>query len=862
MRQFITKYLVSGPKITPFAHEQTDTNQIRYEQYLRSIIAEKHTLPPQGQVSLGAVSELDMPWEFYDSPGDYFLSIKQFSYTLTKTEVLAACCLRAEKSVSIPMALWSYGAVEIWLRDTCICRMDAPQYKPMKRIPFTAVLEEGDNLFLLRMTCLGARDTRNMLGLERLDNEAGVTCILPHGDHSVFYENGQAYLASIRLEGDTLLLPPMPVSQYPAHGADSAADSTREETRLFFIPQGNGEFIHGSLTPDEQTRAVDLTGRRSYDIPENDPHISLVLCSGSHSVRRNLERINHIVPDIETKQDPYAVLSQSCEGDHFEGKRLNLLYWLAGRALNRPVKFQLECLDQALEEIQRRADCSDFYMAALLRHIRCYGLPQQMKDRAKEAILHYRYWMTENGSDGMCFWSENHSLLFFIDAYMAGQLFPEDTFLRSGRTGLEQSRWALSCIRQWLRDVVEYGFDEFLSADYMCVTMGALLNVVDFAPEEESAQASALLDRLFHSFACHCFQGEIIAPQGRIYRSVLYPYTQNAQALMYLLDPDCPMALSEWLSFLLTSKYQLPREEKKWFRENLDMAYSSSNARIHLYKTQDYILTSVQSPRTDGGSMWSPVPQEILEDTSLDTLVIRNKAMNECFHGTSHFQPGVYGYQQHMCYAALDREAVVFVNHPGETSDLSSMRPGYWYGNGLMPAMKQEKNFLGFIYQLNDRHPVDFIHFFFPQCKFDAWSYDGSWLFASKGTSYLGIWCSAPLVPWNDLLVDCEFRAYGTANGASDNAADITGQDADSAGGTPNGSIASFWVLGRQETANSPDGQDAYASMEAFMEACRSLKPQFSGSVLAVKLADIRNLHETEAFTLTYQEYDDPSQYV
>ena len=81
-------------------------------------------------MSLGAVSELDMPWEFYDSPGDYFLSIKQFSYTLTKTEVLAACCLHAEKSVSIPMALWSYGAVEIWLRDTCICRMDAPQYNP------------------------------------------------------------------------------------------------------------------------------------------------------------------------------------------------------------------------------------------------------------------------------------------------------------------------------------------------------------------------------------------------------------------------------------------------------------------------------------------------------------------------------------------------------------------------------------------------------------------------------------------------------------------------------------------------------------------------------------------------------------
>ncbi|MFR8033579.1 MAG: hypothetical protein ACLU6W_06095 [Lachnospiraceae bacterium] len=808
MRQFITKYLVSGPKITPFEHEQTDTNQIRYEQYLRSIIAKERGAVPHENVQIGAQSELGMPWEFYDSYGDYFLSIKQFSYTLTKTEVMAAFCLKAKQALTLSMALWSYGAIEIWQGDACICRMDAPLYKPMKRIPFSASLKKGQNLFLVRMICLGARDTRNMFGIELLDHTDDVTGILPDEEHGQFYEDAQAYLASIRLEENTLSLPPCGL-----------------EGQLFLTYETD---------PDHP---VDLTGVSSYEMQNSDPHITLRLSSGIHHVSRTLERINQIVPDTETKKNPYEVLSQVCEGSKFEGTRLSLLYWMAGKGLDRPVKYHMECLDQALCEIERRADCSDFYMAALLRHIHCYGLPKEVEARAKDAFLTYRYWMTEEGSDGMCFWSENHSLLFFINAYMAGQLYPEERFLRSGRLGREQSEWALSCVRQWLSDVVEYGFDEFLSADYMCVTMGALLNVFDYAPEQESKDAKTLLDLLFHHFACHCYKGEIIAPQGRIYRSVLYPYTQNAQALMYLLDSDCPMAESEWLSFLLTTRYQIPYQEKEWIGKDLDTAYSSSNARIHLYKTKDYILTSVQSPRTDGGKMWSPVPESVKNDTSLDTLVIRNKAMNECFHGTSHFEPGTYGYQQHMCYAAIGREAVLFVNHPGETSDLSSMRPGYWYGNGLMPAMKQVKNSLGCIYELNDRHPVDFIHFFFPKCKFDFWKYDGNWLFASKDDSYIGIWCNVPLIPWNDLLADCEYRAYG-------------------------GDIASFWQLGcRRENG----------SLEEFMVFCQELSPQFENHTLTSRLpmqgqtdaGDGRaSVAKDRSFVLTYTEHDNPSQYV
>lgn len=799
MRKFITNYLVSGPKITPFEHEQTDTNQIRYEQYLRSIIAKEQGSVPEKSVQIGTNSELGMPWKYYDSYGDYFLSIKQFSYTLTKTQVMAAFCLSTPVNLTISMALWTYGAIEIWQEESCICHINTPCYKPMKRIPFSASLKKGENLFLVRMTCLGARDTRNMFGVELLNHKDTVTCILPDQKHGVFYEKGQAYLKSIRLEDDTLLLPPLK--------CDAVLNLSYESS------------------PND---SILLNGQSVYQLEKPDHHITLTLVQGIHTVRRTLERINKIVPDTKTKENPYEILSQSCEGEQFQGQRLSLLYWMAGKALNRPVNHHLECLDQTLCEIEGRTDCSDFYMAALLRHIRCYGIPSELEKRTKEAFLQYRYWMTEQGSDGMCFWSENHSLLFFINAYMAGQLYPDDHFCRSKRSGQEQSEWALSCIRQWLHDVVTYGFDEFLSADYMCVTLGALLNVFDYAPKKESKDAGTLLDLMFHHFACHCFQGEIIAPQGRIYRSVLYPYTQHAQALMYLLDPSCPMAESEWLSFLLTSNYSIPVKEKEWMNKNLDMAYSSSNARIHLYKTNDYVLTSVQSPRTDNGPLWSPVPEDVLNDSSLDTLVIRNKAMNECFHGTSHFEPGTYGYQQHMCYAAIGREAVLFVNHPGETTDLSSMRPGYWYGNGLMPAMKQIKHSMGCIYELNDRHPVDFIHFFFPKCKFDFWTYDGSWLFASREESYIGIWCNVPLIPWDDLLVDCEYRAYG-------------------------GNIASFWQLGCKKE---------HGTMESFMELCHNLSVQFEAHTLTVKGGFLPNANKEDVFSLTYSEHDNPSQYV
>ena len=137
------------------------------------------------------------------------------------------------------------------------------------------------------------------------------------------------------------------------------------------------------------------------------------------------------------------------------------------------------------------------------------------------------------------------------------------------------------------------------------------------------------------------------------------------------------------------------------------------------------------------------------------------KSFNECFHGTTCIQPGVYGYQQHLWYAALDGEAAVFINHPGSTSEGGDLRPGYWHGNGVFPALKQEGHLLGMIYRIPEAHPIHYIHLYLPECRFEEVRREGDWILARKGKGFIGLWSSRPMEPWNGMNFRCEQRMWG-----------------------------------------------------------------------------------------------------
>lgn len=211
----------------------------------------------------------------------------------------------------------------------------------------------------------------------------------------------------------------------------------------------------------------------------------------------------------------------------------------------------------------------------------------------------------------------------------------------------------------------------------------------------------------------------------------------------------------------------MPSEAVELMNTQTSKTYQTGNAEVSICKNEDFILTSVASERSEafvGGWSGDEARKENPYETGNFSFMYV-KALNEKYHGTTLFEPGVYGYQQHMWTAALSKECLTFVNHPGATNHMSEMRPGYWYGNGLFPALKQWDNTLLGIYRLDDKHPINFTHLYFPKYAFDEVKEMGNWIFGLKDNGMVGVWCSTKLIPHNDVLSDCEYRAYGKAQG-------------------------------------------------------------------------------------------------
>ncbi|MCF2939973.1 hypothetical protein L1N85_16265, partial [Paenibacillus alkaliterrae] len=464
MSGFIKHYLISGPLFTDFIADKTDKNQIRYEQYLRSIVAERDKPAPSDDIRIGDQSELGLPWEYY-YPGSGYVNVSQFSVTPQKVELLAATGLVAQEDMDVRAILWTYTAADVWLGDRKICSVTEPVYKPIKKKEIKLALKKGCNDLLIRMQNLAVRDTRNIFGIQLLEHRDKIASALPDAENAKPFLALDRWLSGIVIKGNRILFP----------------DDAPCNVYLTYDDAGN------------DTECVDVSGKSYADV-KNEADVAVVYGEIHHKkLIRKIELLHNKKPVYrksastdDIRRAMFNELAAIGAEPTFQPLRFGLFYVLARWHLGEKGINDEAYINRALDQIGRREDCSDFFLAGLLRLMESYSLPAALADKAEQTILNYRYWMTENGSDGMCFWSENHALMFYICAYMAGNKYPDKRFPRSDRNGLEVREAAKDRIQQWLLDVEEYGFEEFLSTDYMCVTLGALLNVVDYMEDEES----------------------------------------------------------------------------------------------------------------------------------------------------------------------------------------------------------------------------------------------------------------------------------------------------------------------------------------------------------------------------------------
>lgn len=741
---YVTNYLVSGPLVTPFHDDHQESNQLQYEKYLRSIIADKSLPMPDMAAALGADSRIGKPWKYYFSYGNWFVDYSTFYFTLQKIRIEAVTALQASKDCSVTLRLWSYAAIDLWCNGKHVAQLDTPCYKPIQYVDVVLPLHKGENQLYISLQNLGVRDTRTLFGLQVKDHQELLTVSLPASEALEEFWAIEQWMDALSLAGNRIIFP----SVAPEHtyiGYDSKdPDHAHVATRITWN---------------------DVSGKQMFTADKGKPNLIVRVDSNDQQLIRNLEIAQEVVPRYGTsnsleknRQDYYERMAAIQSLDRGGAFGFAMPHILARRAVGKVSADDRKELFTTLQQIEDRYDCSDFLLCGLIRYIKNYPLDEELQQRVDEVLLGYRYWMTMKGSDAMCFWSENHALQFYSCAYLIGSMYPTSYFSRAERTGKELSSFGQEMLEQWFDYSEKHGFEEFLSTCYMCVTFASLINLVDYGQPAMSLRATATLDRILRMLSLHTFDGSIIAPMGRIYRSIIYPFDQGAQVLMNLANPTHPICDEEsWLASYATSSYSFPSDLVALMEKPVVTEFETGSALIRLEKTPTYLLTSVQSPREDGFVRRENLTLVPDADRTSNAYV---RSLNERFHGTTCFEPGVYGYQQHMWSAALSKEALLFANHPGGTYDSSTMRPGYWYGNGIMPAVKQENQCIGSIYVITEEHPIHFIHVYLPSVKFDKVTKQGQWLFAQKGDGVLALWCSSELSAYNDQLTDCEWRAY------------------------------------------------------------------------------------------------------
>ena len=706
---YVTTWLVSGRLDTPVdPSTRTIVDQGQYEHHQKMTIHDDDLKNVPENIELDAPGINDeLKWYMYPSGPNSFIDLFKFYFVIYRCEFWAATSIVSPCDQEVEADIWNYPSYDAWLNGEHVSVCNECQYSPMRRNNLTLSLKKGENLFFIRAQNACTRDTRNIVALS-FPGKPNIRVAYPGKENPILDAQRDTvdWIYSIKWDGEKLVAP-----------------TAAPEGVTFTV---NGDAASGTEFEIASNRAI-ATVKAEID---------------GFNIERTLEINERIIPakklEWNSVEEAREAFLRSLSDRKVDSNRLSHCQQFFTTYARLCHGYDLSEDDVAvtracLDEANLHKDCSDFRFGYVLAAVKKGFLPEYLVEEIHNTALNYSYWLDEKAIGAMCYTSENHALLFHTCQLLAGLIWPDDVFVRSGRTGKEQYAIASERIDKWMTNIEKNGFAEFLSGGYTTITIAAMLLVVDFTEENLSQRCARLIDEIFYSIAHNSFDGVIYAPQGRIYRGVIQPWNEGTQALLYYAtgtaSPSGIGAIGSFLAPFAGSKYKLPAN----FDEHLNqtgMYYGKAQGtKIQTYKGNGFMLTSLPLEFVNG----------------------------ECF---GKYKPGAVGYQQHLSYATLGGACIVYPQHPGHTYDAVTIRPGYWFGNGYFPAQKQWDNLLGQVYPLSSNHAVKFTHLYFPTRCFDEWEQDGSWLFGKRADGYIGVWCSNKLSLFDgDKVQGCDFKA-------------------------------------------------------------------------------------------------------
>lgn len=458
--------------------------------------------------------------------------------------------------------------------------------------------------------------------------------------------------------------------------------------------------------------------------------------------------------------------------------------------------------------VDTRRDCADFRVVALLAVLLRDAVPEASRDLVQRSLCGFKYWMSEPGDDAMCFWSENHQLLFAAGEYLTGATFPGETFSNDRRTGAAHRDDAKVRLLTWLDLRFRYGFSEWLSSVYYEEDVAGLSLLVDHAPDAEvAARAAVVLDLLLLDCALHRSRGHFAASSGRLYEAQKkHPSSSEMQPIVDDAFTDAEV-VADWnrigMVFCLRATYEVPAVLREIAEDDQPRVVRTGHGldiaeAVRVGADQDstaallWGMEAFVNPRAIRRTVsayhrwhmrtnpflsalsaldWVPSPllplamrigNPVVAGTALERAqVVSTRSHSYFLSAAQHYRPGHFGDQQHLWHVLLDG-VPIFATHPGGplVDDATRQKtPSAWVGNGVNPDVASVGSVLLAVYDTRGRRGfgeakrVRGSHLYVPFEQLDESAQGAYWLAARKGSGLVGVLATSPLVAESETSV-------------------------------------------------------------------------------------------------------------
>lgn len=687
---------------------------------------------PEEQPVLNAPAGEGMTWRYAVTEEDEMIDFSRFNFASGLMRGWLYAGIVTEQPAMVPIEMRTIGPVQLWRGGEWVYQFD-DTFSYVAPMTYRGVLplHAGRNDIFLHGIMFGWREARLALGLRFPENpELKVEIPLGEVDADQWQqaEAGLSHLLLTRfafpeLPGTIALSEQAPAPlefeaevSIPTHGSPWAKFGFLElpsaKTTLALEPGQSGAL---PLTPEITQAMARLPG-------ENALTLTLRPADGTP-----LELHREVWVSARTfSTTPYGDYESRRQEarQHLSAMSYDVMAAMAAVETGAREHIDSGAVAIACEFMENRYDCADFYAVSLLVLLYRYGehpaLKPDDRQRIENAFLHFKFWLDEPGIDAMCYFTENHQVLFHVTAYLAGQRWSDAVFHNSGLTGKQQQQRAAERIRNWIARRLRGGYSEWDSNAYLTLDIFAMLAVVEFAGSDRLRQmAETLLNKTFFMIAAQSFRGVHGSSHGRCYvqglKSARVENSSGLQRIAWGMGIFNGETRATGL-LSLAQRYRLPQ------------VLQQIGADV------DKTITTRARSRASFRLRFD------MRDDEWDVQTVTRRTAHYMLASAVNHRPGEMGVQEHLWQATLSPEAVVFTTAPGNSQEHGNARPNFWSGSVRLPHVAQHGKTLLCLYDLQPDVGLGISHAYFPTPAFDEWTIEGRWAFARYGAGYVALW--------------------------------------------------------------------------------------------------------------------------